>query len=134
MRAMLACVVIMLTGCSAYRITRVDNGTLPAPEAGNFSGLKVTKQNKNPQGFQCWEPLLYGLTLGLIPANCVDTYLVSVTSGTGEKTESVYKVSVWAGWVSVLLAPSPQWHWQMGYGYGVNPATQIERRVRGELR
>jgi hypothetical protein len=98
------------------------------------SRVEVTKTNKGMEGFQCYEPLLYGLTLGVIPINCVDMYAVSVTSSTGETAQGTYKVSVWVGWASVLLAPLPNWHWQMGYGHGVDPAGEIEGRVRDASR
>jgi hypothetical protein len=134
MKPILAYCTILLTGCSAYRISTIDDGALHAFQVNAASRVEVTKRNKGLEGFQCFEPLLYGLTLGIIPVNCVDTYAVSVTSSTGETAQGTYKVSVWAGWASVLLAPLPNWHWQMGYGYGVDPAGEIEGRVRGTSR
>jgi hypothetical protein len=134
MKPILACCTILLTGCSAYRISTIDDGALHAVRVNAASRVEVTKRSKGLEGFQCYEPLLYGLTLGVIPVNCVDTYAVSVTSSTGETAQGTYKLSVWTGWASVLLAPLPNWHWQMGYGRNVDPAGEIEGRVRGASR
>jgi hypothetical protein len=94
------------------------------------SRIEVAKINIRPDGFQCNEPLLFGLTLGLIPAHCEDIYSVSVISSTGSKAQGEYRVSTWAGWASLLLAPIPGWHWHMGYGYGRDPRAEIETRTR----
>src|SRR5277367_1567468 len=134
MKSILACCTILLTGCTAYRISIIDDGALHAVRVSAASRVEVTKTNKGMEGFQCYEPLLYGLTLGVIPINCVDTYAVSVTSSTGETAQGTYKVSVWVGLASVLLALLPNWHWQMGYGHGVDPAGEIEGRVRDASR
>jgi len=130
MKAILAC-TLLLTGCAAYRVSPGDDGALRAVPVKGSSEIAVTQVRGPLQGFQCFEPLFFTLTLGLIPANCVDTFAVSVTSSFGETVKGTYKSSIWFGWVSVFLAPLPKWHWQMGTG-DAGSAKEIERRVRAE--
>lgn len=125
MRAILAC-TMLLTGCSAYRITTIDDHALHTVKAASW--VEVTRKSRDVD-FQCFEPMLSVLTLYIIPVHCVDTYAVSVASSTGETAQGAYRFSVWAGWVSVLLAPLPSWHLRVGH---VDPAVAIESRIRGE--
>src|SRR5277367_1673702 len=78
MKAILAC-TLLLTGCAAYRVSPGDDGALRAAPVKGSSEIAVTQVRGPLQGFQCFEPLFFTLTLGLIPANCVDTFAVSVT-------------------------------------------------------
>jgi hypothetical protein len=125
MKTVLAC-TILLTGCSAYRITAVDDHAVHAMKV--VSRVEITKKTRDVD-FQCFEPMLAVLTVGIIPVHCVDTYGVSVTSATGETAQGVYRVSFWGGWVSLLLAPLPSWH--LGSGHQ-DPALAIEGRIRRE--
>jgi hypothetical protein len=133
MKSVLAC-TILLAGCSAYRISAIDNEAIRTAPADTAARVEVTKTSSGLEGFQCYEPLLYGLTLGVIPVNCVDTYAVSVTSSAGDTVRGNYRFSVWAGWASVLLAPLPDWHWQMGYAHDVDPAAKIKDHLRDSSR
>jgi hypothetical protein len=133
MRIAVAC-LFLVSGCAADRIYPAKGGALPASAVDAASRIEVAKAKGYPEGFQCYEPLLFGLTLGLIPAHCVDSYTVSVVSGTGSEAQGTYKVSTWAGWASLLLAPIPGWHWHIGYGYNRDPVAEIKARVRDTSR
>ena len=67
--------------------------------------------------------MLYVLSLGVIPAHCVDTYTVSAE---GKELGKV-KVTSMMGWVAPLLAPLPKWR----YGRGSNIEEQIRDLVEG---
>jgi hypothetical protein len=126
-KTILAC-AILLSGC-VYRISPGDVSALGAQPVQASSRVEVTQKRGPPQGFQCFEPLLAALSLGLIPVNCVDTFSVSVTQSDGETAQGTYTSSMWMGWIALLMGPLPNWHWQPSTGEG-GTAKEIERRVR----
>ncbi len=110
-----------LCGC-AYRVALKDDRGLEAvvKEATTPIPFQVSKENKLPEGFQCFEPMAFLLTAGLIPAHCVETYEVTAP---GIEAESTYKVTTMRGWVTFFLMPLPEWH----AGLGRNPEAEIKR-------
>ena len=114
-----------LVGCAAYRITlKEDRGLAAAVQrAGSDAPIQVSKENRVPEGFQCFEPMLFFLTVGLIPVHCVDTYKASAAELGGE---SIYTVTAMQGWVTLVLMPLPGWH----FGFGRNPQPEIESLAR----
>jgi hypothetical protein len=116
--------VICFSGCAAYRITlKEDRGLAEAVKAHPESAVKVEKQNSFPEGLQCFEPMLFVLTVGLVPVDCVDTYKVFVPEVRGERT---YTVREMQGWVTLFLLPLPHWH----YGFARKPEPEIEQLAR----
>lgn len=120
-RSLIAVLFFSLAACSAFKIEpeRVANATRDAE-------LEVTKVNKFPQGFQCFEPMLNVLTLGLVPAHCVDTYSV-LAAGTSQEVVRVEVTYVY-GWVALLLPPLPSWRY--GDGQGIEP--EISEVIRNQ--
>ncbi|EOU2464891.1 hypothetical protein ACNTOD_003890 [Vibrio navarrensis] len=106
---------LVLCSCSAYKISAEENFKAPVNE---LTKIEVVQLNKYPEGFQCFEPLLYVLTFGIVPAECVDTY--SVSMGTQELGHIT--VSSMNGWVALLLAPFSSWE----YGQ----VSEVEQKIQ----
>ncbi len=116
----------LLVGCSAHRISPVGEAAQPDAISSSVA-ISVSKINAQPEGYQCFEPLLYVLTLGIVPTRCVDTFKVSVASEESELTATrTYEVTTVHGWFSFLLAPTSPWR----YGEIRAPENEIERFVR----
>jgi len=115
----LSLLTLILSSCASYKV--VPEGDI-AQAKNNSETLVVTKMNEFPEGRHCFEPMMYVLTLGIIPTHCVDTYIVS--------SESVelgrVKVTYMQGWVALLIAPLPVWE----YGYGSAVESEIKEMVR----
>ena len=74
------------------------------------------------RGFQCFEPLLYVLTLGIIPADCTNDYAFEAVLEDGSSTVPIhrkYAVTQIQGWVSGLLVLLPGWE------LGAGPASSV---------
>ncbi len=110
---------IVLTSCAAYKV--VPEGKL-TPVAVNKGELTVTKTNKWSGGAHCYEPMLYVLTLGIIPTHCVDSYSVSSELEVLGK----FKVTSMNGWAALFIAPFPTWQ----YGSGAAVETELKDLVQ----
>jgi hypothetical protein len=123
MKSFIALVAALsLTGCVTYRISPKDkplHADAPTP-------LRVVKENQSPEGFQCFEPMLWFITVGIIPFQCVDTYNVTLVTSMEPAPEAKYKVTSIGGWAALFIAPLPSWH----FGKPENVETQIESVVR----
>ena len=117
---------LQLAGCAAHTV-RLTEGAPPL-QASPSAQVQVVKLNEFSQGFQCFEPMLFVLTAGIIPTHCVDTYRVSVqdASQAGSNAESTYTVTTMGGWVSLVLMPLPGWH----FGTARQANTEVEKLVR----
>ena len=104
--------ILILSGCSTYKIVP-DIGMSQLKNSAET--ISVAKVNKWPEGIHCNEPMLYVLTLGIIPTHCVDTYKVSTESQELGKV----KVTSMQGWLTLMLVPFLTW--QYGDGSGVEP-------------
>ena len=110
---------VVLSSCVTYKI--VPGGNFSA-EARTIESITVAKINKWPEGNHCFEPMMYVLTLGIIPTHCVDTYSVSSDSRDFGKV----KVTFVQGWVALFMAPLPTWQ----YGYGSEVESEIKDIVQ----
>jgi hypothetical protein len=113
----------VLTGCAVYKIAPVD-GTASRVPVPTDAQIVMTKVNHYPDGFQCFEPMLFVLTAGIIPQHCIDTY--SVTLSGSEPGLPVTTLTEMSGWLPLLLIPLPSWR----YGEVKNPQAEIEDFVR----
>jgi hypothetical protein len=111
-----------LTGCGAYRVALKEGDVALAPVPDG--AVEITKQNESPQGLHCFEPMLFFLTIGIVPTHCVDTYQVSTAT-----TQSTYTVTQMQGWLTLLLLPLPSWHYT--FGHRGHAETEVELYVRG---
>lgn len=119
--------IAVLAGCATYRIAPGDDAGYDPP--GPDVAIVVTRENDSPEGFQCFEPMLYVLSIGIIPAHCVDTYVVAIPDSMAADTSrrlTVFTVTSIQGWVALLLAPLPDWR----YGYGRDIPAEIASIVR----
>jgi hypothetical protein len=90
--------------------------------------LAIAKiDTRYPTGFQCFEPMLAVLTVGIVPIHCVTNYVVTATGPElGQSVASHYKVTEMNGWLPLLLLPFPSWQ----YGRVEDPEAEIEGAVR----
>jgi len=103
---------------SNYLVTQLfEQVKVEFSQSGN-TRIKVTKFEKlypwGGKGFQCFEPYLLILSLGIIPSVCEQEYRVTVAiQNTRENNsiekEFIYKVDSVTGWMSLFYAPSSDW-------------------------
>ncbi len=124
--------VAFLSACAAYKIERnPDMEPLSAPGYSILeSNIEITQSQltKFPEGFQCFEPMLYFLSVGIIPSQCVDRFIVSTAIPAGRVEKAVlaeYVVTRMQGWVALLLPLLPTWR----FGYGGGAETEIKKLV-----
>ncbi len=77
---------------------------------------KFRYEDKYPQGFQCFEPLLFVISIGIIPVVCNNNIILEIdliNTKTGEiKKESIkYKDKYVAGWVGLFLRVFKDWNY-----------------------
>ncbi|GAA3930443.1 hypothetical protein GCM10022277_28950 [Litoribacillus peritrichatus] len=113
-------IVLALSGCVAYQVT--PEGDFKQPEIKQ-EDISVTRENALPAGRHCFEPMLYVLTLGIIPAHCEDTYNLTADS----KEIGKAKVTFIQGWAALLLVTLPSWE----YGNGQDVGSEIKALVVG---
>jgi hypothetical protein len=118
----LTILALMLTGCVTYRISPKAKPLRVEPDAS----LRIIKLNERPEGFQCFEPMLWFVTAGVIPVQCVDTYSVAHVTAVEPIPGAVYTVTSIGGWAALFLAPFPSWH----FGNPKNVEAEIEHVVR----
>lgn len=71
------------------------------------------------KGFQCFEPMLLVLSLGIIPSICEQetTYVIEksdISTGSSNQKEFTFKTESVAGWVSLFYSPSSEWNYGDG--------------------
>jgi hypothetical protein len=121
-----------LNGCATHRITSEDDGGLVAAVRRDGPGatIGVIKANRHPyEGFQCFEPYMFVVTLGLIPIHCVHRYKASLSlelASSNEIPEAEYKISTIIGWAAPVVTLFPGWRW----GSSKQPEVEIEALVR----
>ncbi len=137
-RALLVILVAMhVSGCAAYRIESTSQFDARQPDlqkavervSGNV--LSIDKINAMPEGAHCFEPLLYVLSIGMIPTHCVDRYHVGlspVESDEGYPPSTDFTVTLMQGWVALMLPLFPDWK----FGYGERVEDEMRCRSSGE--
>lgn len=108
-----------LAGCSVYRVTPEEGSWLTDRDIAQTE-ITVAKVNQHFRGSHCFEPMLYVLTLGIVPTHCVDTYSVTVATPETEPATDTYKITRMNGWLPLFLIPLPTWH------YGSGPEKDLE--------
>lgn len=126
-RFVLAVLVALQAGCATYKIAPVGPETTVFPAE---MPLSVQPRHASvPDGLHCFEPMLYALTVGIVPAHCVTTYDVmpeQVDGLYGSGSSRAVEVTHIQGWLALLLAPFPGWR----YGFGEDIDAAIEASVR----
>lgn len=110
-----------LLEATTVRVTRettpgniLDDSVAHAVE-GSQATLTVLRNQSDTwpgRGFQCFEPLLYVLSVGIIPAECTNDYAFEAVLDDGNSTVPFHRehaVTQIQGWVSGLLALLPVW-------------------------
>ncbi|WHI45408.1 hypothetical protein [Microbulbifer sp. VAAF005] len=111
--------ISLLSACATYKVEPEDKFS---EAISDKDAVAVTRVNKWPEGNHCFEPMMYVLTLGIIPTHCINTY--SVSSGSQELGQ--VKVTSMQGWVALLIAPFPNWQ----YGYTNEVESEIKDMVQ----
>lgn len=110
---------LLLCSCATYKIEA--QGKINSVVASAES-IEVKQENEWPGGHHCFEPMLYVLTLGIVPTHCVDTYKVS-----SESAEiGTVIVTKMQGWVALFMAARPSWQ----FGMGNEPESEIRNLVQ----
>jgi hypothetical protein len=83
-----------------------------------LSILKAQKKFQIARGFQCFEPYLFIISLGIIPVVCYQEYEIETewTDVNGRKTNKVFKVTEDKvfGWVAIFVSILSEWKLGMG--------------------
>ncbi|MCL6272352.1 hypothetical protein M3P05_20775, partial [Sansalvadorimonas sp. 2012CJ34-2] len=101
MRKLILLLVVLASGCVSYQVQ--PKGQLQNPVISKE--LSITRDNIYPMGKHCFEPMLYVLTLGIIPAHCENIYTVSADNEVLGKV----KVTSMQGWAALFSALSSEW-------------------------
>ena len=100
----------LIGGCTTYKVERVENASVAKIAINPDAPILVKQENLYPEGFQCFEPMLFVLTLGLIPTNCTDSYSASITTDQQKIVPlGSFKITTIGGWAALIIAPLPQW-------------------------
>jgi len=117
MKYLIPILSFLIASCASYKVEPSKQFDFSSMEGKNEHSVKLEKINDYPQGGQCFEPMLFVLTLGVVPTHCVDDYNVKIDGdNVGEA-----KVTMMSGWLPLFMAVSPKWR------YGVEP--KIEREL-----
>lgn len=106
----------LVASCASYKVETQKGFDFSSIKGKNGESLKLEKTNEYPQGGQCFEPMLFVLTLGIVPTHCVDDYNVTVE----EKSIGTAKVTTMSGWLPLIMVLSPKWK------YGIEPKIENE--------
>jgi hypothetical protein len=113
-------------GCATYKIESTDEYRPISVDSS--TEVFVTRLNDYPEGNHCFEPMLYVLSLGIVPTHCVERYHVS-NSNPSERDDVSYDthftVTLMQGWIALPMLLSRQWR----FGYGEDAPVQIEQIV-----
>ncbi|MDF7802180.1 hypothetical protein P4C99_22095 [Pontiellaceae bacterium B1224] len=132
MKIALPLLSLILTGCVATRISPKPDNSLSS-KALSFiqspsiqtTAEAIVSENKS---IHCFEPMLYVLTLGIIPTHCKYSYDLTVEINDGEKTNLIkknYIVTTMQGWLPILYPLSPNWK----YGSGSDAEELVKNTV-----
>lgn len=100
----------LISGCATYKVEMVENAAVAKVALNPDAPILVKQENLYPEGFQCFEPMLFVLTFGLIPTYCTDTYSTSISTGQQKIVPlGSFKITTIGGWAALIIAPLPQW-------------------------
>ena len=122
--------IVSLCGCATYKIESTND--YEPVSIDSSAELFITRVNDFPEGNHCFEPMLYVLTLGIIPTHCVERFNVGSSDPTQRQettNETHFTVTYVQGWMALPMSLSGQWQ----LGYGEDAPVQIKRRVRQEV-
>lgn len=106
---------------------------MTTPKLEVKSAITVTQQNSYPEGFQCHEPMLYFLTLGIIPTHCIYSYNVMLIKNSNQQDDiplGTFRVTSVGGWAALFIAPFPQWK----FGSSPNIEHEIKNLTLGDVK
>jgi hypothetical protein len=122
-RLTMICITLLvshcLNGCIASSVTPsldrvLDESVVRILESGSVSVETDNVPIGTPgfSGYQCFEPMFYVISLGLIPAHCRYSYLLTVVieeEGNVRTIEFPYRVTSMQGWLMALYPLFPDW-------------------------
>jgi len=102
----LSILLFLQTSCETYKISpRVDMNQVSVGSEIALKKNEIPHWPGFPEGLHCFEPLLYILTVGVIPTHCVERY--TVLSDSVEVGQA--KITWIGGWAALVIAPLPDW-------------------------
>jgi len=115
---------LTLSSCATYKIAPDDDFNYSELRSSSNEEIFIEDRTADiPGGLQCFEPMLYVLTLGIIPQHCIYNYEVT------NKHNAIGNVEVthMQGWVALLVTLFPSWHYGNGHG------DDIENKIMDKL-
>jgi len=103
-KTILSLCIATSVGCSTYRVSPLTKLDIPKEVNAPYQFEKTSNLG---EGKHCFEPYLYVLTLGIIPAHCVDRY--SVYNDTQQVGQ--IKVTRMMGWIPLFMSIFPGWQY-----------------------
>jgi hypothetical protein len=93
-----------LSACSVYKIEKVHNykPRLQDKPLSKKAPSEPLRLNSYMEGAQCFEPMLYVISLGIIPSHCVAYY----QAGAG-----VFRVTTMIGWIPSVYPAFSDWEY-----------------------
>lgn len=104
-------IIAHISGCAVFKIeaTDLDSKSLANLEKETSSIERVNSDF--PEGMHCFEPMMFFLTLGIVPIHCINRYELSIEEKNGHKKTHEVKVTSMNGWIPLLLIPSSTWNY-----------------------
>jgi hypothetical protein len=96
--------VLFLSACSVYKVEAVRSFK-PRPHDKPLSKKppsEPVRLNSRMEGGQCFEPMFYVLSLGIIPCHCVGYYQAS---------GGVFRVTTMMGWIPAVYPLLSDWEY-----------------------
>jgi hypothetical protein len=121
-------IALFLSGCATFKVEQTEIVDAKMPLSDSQAPIKVTLNGSRFDGSHCYEPMLFVLTLGIIPTHCVSNYSAAAVAAAESDREiplGTFRITSINGWLALFLAPLPQWH----FGSPDRPEVEIKRAM-----
>ena len=113
MRRILVCfaVGVFLSGCAVFKIETRGFDTARLASLNPETSAIEPKKADFPEGMHCFEPMLFLLTLGIVPTHCINRYELIIQEDSGDKKSHEIVVTTMSGWIPLLFIPGHTWQY-----------------------
>ncbi|MES3020249.1 MAG: hypothetical protein V4857_01560 [Pseudomonadota bacterium] len=125
-KLLIATLAIILSGCATYKVEQTSVVGNKVSNIDDDATIKITTNGARTGGLHCFEPMLYVVTLGIIPQHCATDYSAAITTKTGQDAPiGNFRISTVNGWLALILAPQPEWR----YGWPRSAESEIKQAI-----
>ncbi|MGS5088305.1 hypothetical protein ACVC7V_17620 [Hydrogenophaga sp. A37] len=128
-KLLIATLALILSGCATFKVEQTEVVDTKITLADSSAPIKVALNGSRFGGSHCYEPMIFVLTLGIIPTHCVSNYSVTMAPAEPEQGQAVqlgtFRITTMSGWIALFLAPLPHWN----FGSPESPEVEIKRVI-----